>query len=54
MKEIDIIEIDKTRHEYWEEAKYNLPKADKDRKPYYVCYTYEKKNQKNLRLLKGE
>lgn len=28
------------RHEYWEEEKYNLPKCDKDRKPYYVCYTY--------------
>ncbi len=30
----------KFRHEYWEEEKYNLPKSDKDRKPYYVCYTY--------------
>lgn len=28
------------RHEYWEEEKYNLPNSDKDRKPYYVCYTY--------------
>lgn len=28
------------RHEYWEEEKYNLPKSDKDRKPYYVCYEY--------------
>ncbi len=41
MKEVDIAITDcKTRHEYWEEHKYNLPKNDKDRKPYYVCYTY--------------
>ena len=30
----------KLRHEYWEVEKYNLPNSDKDRKPYYVCYTY--------------
>ena len=29
-----------TRHEYWEKEKYNLPAGDKNRKPYYVCYTY--------------
>ena len=30
----------KIKHEYWDEEVYNLPKSDKDRKPYYVCYTY--------------
>lgn len=40
MTRVDYLEEDRTRHEYWESDKLELPEGHRNKKPYYVCYSY--------------
>ena len=40
MIRMDYHEEDRTRHEYWDLDKLDLPEGHRNRKPEYVCYSY--------------
>ena len=40
MTRIDYLEEGRTRHEYWESDVLELPEGHRNKKPYYVCYSY--------------